>query len=59
MKDRLDVERRLWLRRENERRRNERRNIHVPIKVDIRIGERRKGDRRATERRDDNERRSR
>ena len=49
-----EIDRRLWMRRVEQRRKETRRCIHIPVDIDKRTGERRKqGEKRKFERRKD------
>ena len=56
MSKRIEIDRRLWLRRAEEKRKEERRVIHIPVGIDTRVSERRKVERRKIEKRKDERR---
>ncbi|MBI5573208.1 MAG: hypothetical protein HY919_01470 [Elusimicrobia bacterium] len=57
MSKRIEIDRRLWVRRDEERRKEERRAINIPVDIDNRVNQRRKVERRKIEKRK-NERRN-
>ena len=56
MSKRIEIDRRLWLRRAEGKRKEERRTIHIPVVLDTRVSERRKVERRKIEKRKDERR---
>ncbi|MFA5780144.1 MAG: hypothetical protein WC947_08395 [Elusimicrobiota bacterium] len=56
MSKRIEIDRRLWLRRTEENRKEERRTINIPVDIDIRKSKRRKVERRKIEKRKDERR---
>lgn len=57
MAKRIDIDRRLWVKRADDRRREDRRILNVFVRVDKRAAERRKDERREKNERRENERR--
>ena len=56
MSKRIEIDRRLWIRRDEERRKEDRRVINIPINIDTRVSKRRKVERRKIEKRKDERR---
>jgi hypothetical protein len=56
MRKRIEIDRRLWLRRAEEKRKEERRAINIPVDIDVRVSKRRKVERRKVEKRKDERR---